>query len=637
MQKYLFLFTISPVQSFIEQARKTHDLFAGSRILSNLITYAMEQVKVKDKDVDFIFPTMEQDSKPNRFIAIVHTDDMQQFGNDIQADVNDYFVETLGKEVIALFEKDDAVINKNSVREQLQDFLKIYWVANVYDEKANYPNQIKQLERNLGAVKNIRYFKQFPEKGRKCSMNGEYNVKFYRKTENETKNNKQVLGDNNKLFHSDALVVDFKEERQIQVSHLQAGEGLCAVSMMKRFFDDNKDFPSTANIALADTLKKVQKIDKAEKLIEEFTTCLGKKNEKNGQLYYDENLTKEYFDKQGISLGALKCATEKLGELVPIIKKNKLKLSKYYAILAFDADGMGKQLEKCQKEEQHTKVSELLAEFADEAENYIDDNKFGKTVYAGGDDFLGFINLNYLFEVMKELRKKFDTIVNKGLEDAGYAHLKMTFSAGVAVAHYKTPLSEVLRWAKQMEKKAKQVLVALNKEEEYENTVDKGKKDAFSIAVLKRSGEIHYTTWRWKTEGEWTIDLFYELIKHLKNGELSKKFITNLSSEYEKRLDKDGNWGKSAKDNGFETELNKMLKYELDFFINRATANDEKAKKAVKGLSDKLYHNYENHLDFELSVQNFLNMLHICEFITRELNPIDDKKDENLISEQLQN
>ena len=76
--------------------------------------------------------------------------------------------------------------------------------------------------------------------------------------------------------------------------------------------------------------------------------------------------------------------------------------------------------------------------------------------------------------------------------------------------------------------------------------------------------------------------------------------------------------------------------HELDFFINRATANDEKAKKAVKGLSDKLYHNYENHLDFELSVQNFLNMLHICEFITRELNPIqtDDKAKSN--SEHLQ-
>jgi hypothetical protein len=154
---------------------------------------------------------------------------------------------------------------------------------------------------------------------------------------------------------------------------------------------------------------------------------------------------------------------------------------------------------------------------------------------------------------------------------------------------------------------------------------------------LKRSGEIHYTTWRWKTfEDKWTINLFQDLIVILKKGHLSKKFITNISSEYEKRLDKDGNWGKSAKDNGFETELNEILKYELDFFINRATANDEKAKEAVKGLSDKLYKNYENHIYFELSVQNFLNMLHICEFITRELNLIEDNNEEQQHLEQSQ-
>lgn len=613
MQKYLFLFTISPVQSFIEQARKTHDLFAGSRILSNLIDYAMREVKANDKNVDFIFPTEHQDSKPNRFVAIVNTDDMQDFGDKIQETVNDYFVDTLGEKVISLYPPAKA---------QLEDFLKIYWVAEKYNEQGDYPTQIKQLERNLGAVKNIRYFKQFPEKGRKCSMSGEYNVKFYRKTEKETKNKVNVLGSNNKLFHSDALVVDFKEERQIQVSHLQPGEGLCAVSIMKRFFDENEDFPSTANIALENTLSKIRKEDKkACDLIDEFTTCLGKKNEKNGQLYYDENLTREYFDKQGISLGALGCAIDKLGKLVARIKKHKLKLSKYYAILAFDADGMGKQLEKCQSKEQHGKVSELLAGFADYAERYIDDNNFGKTVYAGGDDFLGFINLNHLFKVMKGLRNKFDKIVNKGLEDAGYSHLKMTFSAGVAIAHYKTPLSEVLSWAKQMEKAAKKVL--------HKND-DSIKKDAFSIAVLKRSGEIHYTTWRWNSKKEnetiWTTDLFHELISLLKNNHVSKKFITNLSSEYQKRLDKDGNWGIEAVNHGFEADLNSMLSYELDYFIKRATATDEEAKKVVSGLSAALYKNYDDHRDFELSVQNFLNMLHICEFITRELNPIEIKE-----------
>jgi CRISPR-associated protein Cmr2 len=615
--KHLYLFTVSPVQSFIEQARKTHDLYAGSQILSDLIRQAMKLVIEKSGKDNFIFPTYKQDSKPNRFITIVESDDMQTFGNEIQTAVNDYFIDVLGQKVIEL--------NHSSIF-QLEDFLKIYWVAEKYEEKGDYPNQIKQLERNLGAVKNIRHFKQLGEKGRKCSMNGEYNVKFYRKTESETTKNTEVLGDKNKLFHSDAMVIDFQEERQIQVSHLQPGEGLCAVSIMKRFFKAGENFPSTANIALEDTLQKVIKKDeKAKQLIDEFTSCLGKKNEKNGQLYFDENLTSEYFKKQGISQGALDCANKKLNKLVPIIKRENLKLSKYYAILAFDADGMGKKLEKCKGAEEHTRVSKLLADFAKFASNYIneDEKSRGKTVYAGGDDFLGFINLNHLFDVMKHLRNEFDIQVNNHLRE----DLKMTFSAGVAIAHYKTPLSEVLKWSRQMEKTAKKVL---------HKTDDSIKKDAFSVAVLKRSGEIHYTTWRWKTfEDKWTINLFQDLIVILKKGHLSKKFITNLSSEYEKRLDNDGNWGDEAKNHGLETELNNMLSHELEFFIKRATATDDEAKKAVKGLSDELYQNYHRHIDFELSVQNFLNMLHICEFVTRELNPIETKEAKQN-SEQLQ-
>lgn len=602
MQKHLFLFTISPVQTFIEQARKTHDLYAGSRILSDLIDFAMNEVNNLDNNKEFIFPTQDQKSKPNRFIAIVHSDDMQQFGNDIQVAVDDYFVNTLGKKVIDLFAPAKA---------QLEDFLKIYWVAEKYDEHGDYPKQIKDLERKLGAVKNIRYFKQFSEKGRKCSMNGEYNVKFYRRGEDEANNDRLY---NKKLFQArdEVKVLAFSENKKVRVSHLQTGEGLCAVSLMKRFYDNDGDneFPSTANIALSDTLQKIKKVEKANTLIEEFTTCLGKKNERNGQLYYNENLTEEYFKKQGISEGALDCATEKLGDLVSIIKSKKLKLAKYYAILAFDADGMGKKLQKCLDAPEHTRVSKLLADFAGLASDYINDKSKsrGKTVYAGGDDFLGFINLNHLFDVMKDLRRLFDEVVNTNLR----LDLQMTFSAGVAIAHYKTPLSEVLRWAKLMEKTAKKV----------EKSDESTKKDAFSIAALKRSGEIHYTTWRWKSENKWTTDRFKRVIRHLKEGELSKKFITNLSSEYGKRLDKDGNWGEQARKFQFITELNTMLEYELDFFISRATASDDKAKEAVKGLVNELYSNYKHHIDFELSVQNMLNMLHICEFITRELNPI---------------
>ena len=70
-QQHLFLFTIGPVQSFIAQARKTQDLYAGSRILSDLIEFALQKVG----EEHIIYPAKTVPSKPNRFIAKVPISD----------------------------------------------------------------------------------------------------------------------------------------------------------------------------------------------------------------------------------------------------------------------------------------------------------------------------------------------------------------------------------------------------------------------------------------------------------------------------------------------------------------------------------------------------------------------------------
>ena len=61
-KKYLFIFTIGPVQSFIAQARKTQDLYAGSQLLSDLIRYAVETARQKSAEGEFelIFPFLKK-------------------------------------------------------------------------------------------------------------------------------------------------------------------------------------------------------------------------------------------------------------------------------------------------------------------------------------------------------------------------------------------------------------------------------------------------------------------------------------------------------------------------------------------------------------------------------------------------
>lgn len=58
----LLIFTIGPVQSFLEQARKTHDLYAGSRFLSHLCRRAID--KARELGAEIIYPHLDNPSFP---------------------------------------------------------------------------------------------------------------------------------------------------------------------------------------------------------------------------------------------------------------------------------------------------------------------------------------------------------------------------------------------------------------------------------------------------------------------------------------------------------------------------------------------------------------------------------------------
>src|SRR5579875_4013559 len=71
MTKYMLLFSLGPVQSFIAQARKTRDLWLGSYLLSLLMEAGMKGIAKES----FIFPAKQkiQDNipdLPNKYIAV---------------------------------------------------------------------------------------------------------------------------------------------------------------------------------------------------------------------------------------------------------------------------------------------------------------------------------------------------------------------------------------------------------------------------------------------------------------------------------------------------------------------------------------------------------------------------------------
>ena len=648
----LFVFTIGPVQSFINQARKTQDFYAGSFLLSYLTLIAIKEVigiygissiiypdvEGRTLNEDFSVPTF-----PNKLVAILpesSEEKIKELGEllkeKIREEVKKIAENALNRLKISLNEKQ-----KETLSNHIKDFPQVYWGAILWDKDFRkyenitlfLPNSAKKefkrlfekeknvgfdelykflyiaLEKTLGMRKNLREFKQLVEAGRKCSVCGEKNVLFF-KDNNENK----FLRYNPLAYHvKDGLV-------------LKNREGLCGLCFIKRCLK-TISFPSTAEIACADFKEKVFIKAKSEfkAYEEEFLKAFNKKEvmvepvpklQKEGlnktleaYWFYSENLRqKEIEENLGISpteeilkrlRGKLEELTKKLGTPFP-----------YYAVIKLDGDEMGKWLsgEKVSDltPSVHRFISRALRNYALELVfKIVEEEHLGKLVYAGGDDVLAFVNLKDLWDVMHKLRASFSGQVKIGQNGklevdwnntTGFIKKngkiiftmgpKATASMGVVIAHYKTPLQLVLNKAS----------IALERAKEYEN--DKGKKDAFCVCLMKRSGEERWTGLKWRYEDNFdTIKEIKDLAKKFKY--FSPRFIYKLQEEFSK-LRKDNYL--SLYPQAFKTELFRLL--------NRAY--NGKDKKEVKNFAEILFKIYENTGE---NFDNFVNLLHIITFL----------------------
>ena len=619
MNKHLLLFTIGPVQSFISQARKTQDLYAGSKLLSELIKEAMRATFLQQGKIIFPFvdsKSLKQvESLPNRFIAELNLNNKQEdkltsVGLTIEKAVRKYFK----NEAKIIFK---TVIN-NPTRSLYKEFitqinqhLDINWVFLPFNDD-NYYEKLQEIDHLLGAIKNVRVFEQNIEAGRKCSLDGERNALFFGRSQPS---------------------LSIKSQREIAHTiqegfQLEEKEGLSAVSLLKRYYkaenDAFKKFPSTAEVALMadqDEALKDEKITQCFnayknifKLKEFLLECLHIKkqikfknksfrNNFDYQLLFEENI-----DKKNIpNPEQLKFAKEVFKNLQQHFK------TKYYALIAFDADSMGEWLrgnliiDKSNLRSFHELLSQKLLAYGSWATKYLAAPK-GRAVYAGGDDFLGFVNIKYLYKVMLELRQQFDAIINdEKVTQYIKGSKRISFSAGVVVAHYKMPLGEVIKLAKKMEDEAKDY--------------DKKNKNAFTLAVLKKSGEIVKTSSKWKDDqGNFLIEDLSYLYQELDKGKqenqqagFSPTFIKNLNLEFSvfsKDLRKDKT-----------IPLEHLAFVEMKRLIQRSCNHTDKISKkdAVDKLNSHLQSLYKNSKYASSEVDNFLEALNISDFLTRKI------------------
>lgn len=602
---YLFLFTISPVQSFIAQARKTQDLYAASQLLSDLIHYSMcfTEVCAGKSNVEFIFPyetnidgsdNKLNKSYPNRFLAFIKNNDkskVKQIGNCVEHLLKNKFADIAR----AIFERYVyQQTQPNAFKEQISKFLEVYWVA-IPCEENEYLVKYQQIESYLGQVKSLRKFEQLSELGRKCSLSGEMNVLFAKY------HTKKKLSINAEFAGTDKIWVDEYNNSLCEVKkdyrhYIKSTEGLSAIGLVKRFylFNETDEFPSTAKIALLNILADT----KLKTLIKEYKQIFENLDYKfDEQLLLEENLSDKHLsDLQKEDNGneidneIRKKIRNKQKEFFDSIEQNKIPFTKYYALLSFDGDKMGELLDGVSNKQEHKDISVALACFAVYAKDYLNSPQRGRTIYAGGDDFLGFVNLLSLFEVLHHLRREFHKRVAVRTNK-----LEFTFSAGIVIAHYKTPLQEVIKQAKIMEKTAK----------------EKGKRDAFAIRVMKHAGEINQTYCKWNLNidnDESSIKKAKEIYELL-SVEGGTKVVKMLEREFGLLMHYEN-----------KKERNGEIRYcgHADWIDSEITRLTERA--SIPKLAEKLI---DLHGDFQsygyAGLYQFLSLLNVLLFLKREI------------------
>ena len=547
LPRFMLMFTVGPVQSFIEAARKTEDLWMGSYILSYLVATAMK--KVQGTGVEIIYPAVGTESPfefwrenfatpsfPNLFLAIgsgISQDDLVARAKEAENSAKSEF-ESMAKSVLdEVFDNWRETYVEKLYNRQISDFFDIYWVITEEETEEEYGKWYARTAGSLAAIKNCRTFKQTSELGRKCSLDGIREILH--------------LEENESVDQAMKWWEDFAKSTP---RHCRQKEALSAVSLTKRrgrYFLENHSkfgnefthnkprFPSTSEVATANykerisqdikaleiytklckAVKELQQSDDEETKIPNVNPLPKIKcplpNNVDGEWLYEETYSDSYLERYyNIDVSKMRNQIENCKNLRHQLVDLRGEPGKYYAAITLDADNMGEVNRDAESQEQHAENSRQLINYSKKVRRIVEEKHLGKLTYAGGDDLLALANLEDLLPILKKLRKKFPKFTGA--------------SAGVCIAHNKMPLTNVLQHARDMEKASKKV----------------DRKDALGIALFKHSGNVSKMVTRWKHGELEVLNIGMKLVELLDDDEISKRFLYTFRDAFEKLIGDEG-------------------------------------------------------------------------------------------------
>jgi|YNPBryunderm2012_1023409.scaffolds.fasta_scaffold00551_10 CRISPR-associated protein Cmr2 len=483
MNDALLIFTFSPIQSFIAEARRVSDLYAGSKILSRLAFQVAQQVVNQGGDLIYPAQTSQQDM-PNKLVTLVPYEQ----GGKIAQSLHETFLnewQQIADDTLQELSRLSPAIDEHwrqIWQRQSEHFWEIYWVVQKLSD--GYASTYQAAARALEAVKRTRAFAQTAEEGLKDSLSGK----------------RAALTTRN----LDARQYWSQLAQSLRKPSLLRGDGrerLDALGAIKRFspFSQRQKFLSVSSVATADFLAQALQnargeLDTYRQTVAAWAYPVREQSEwpYDGDLFFLETLTAERLaENYGLQnpdpqqLSQAKTALSRLYKAV-------FAPSPYYAILQLDGDSIGEIIDSCQTVEQHHRFSQSLITFAQQVKAIVD-RHLGELIYNGGDDVLALAPISRALPLASELAHTFSQVVKRPNEPSR----SCTLSAGIVIAHHLYPLDAALSAARQAEQDAKSKVK---------------EKNAVCVSVMRRSGEFLQAFSPWQAMG----NRFDELVALLK-------------------------------------------------------------------------------------------------------------------------
>lgn len=477
---YLLRVSIGPVQEFISEARKTRDLFMGSRLLSRATWASMGPIFTHLGENALLYPYIPDSSQYNPLLPNIYMVKVPKSKLDNLISCMECALQKFWTDITEKVEKQ-LPISKEKFNKQIdQPLFYMNWVAIPLTQK-------ELLESYKVKVKNILHFLDERKLTRNFdAWNGDNSIKCNQCGHRESMPSEVI----SKLQRKNEFKGKFKDF-----------EKLCSICLLKRILQaqdiglPEPRFESVIDISAA-TVRESVSNSMIIKEVKDFIDAITKFNSyisnfsKRGECYYKDYLDYEFLKKEyGIEkdpeLKKLCTAVQEKQDV--LYKKNILGInepSKYYTIVNMDGDDMGKFMSGefvtddvdftigYQKE-----LSRILTVTAGNTKTIIEEAN-GQCIYSGGDDTLAFLPLDQSLDAIRQLRNKFTEVFISIPKPP-------TSSAGIVILHHRDPLQTGLAACRDNIEKAK----------EWFNG-----KDAFFMTVRVFSGAV--VTWGSK----WTID-----------------------------------------------------------------------------------------------------------------------------------